>query len=85
LKLWNEPCAKKCQEKVEGDIGLLEEAENHGFDIDCLDMTRKVTPMTKIRHPSYFCTLYDLPEPHCKECPFARYAVELVAELDRIE
>ncbi len=34
---------------------------------------------------NYMNSLYELPEPFCKECAFARYAVEPVAEIDLLE
>ena len=81
LKLWNEPCAKRCPSKVVGEIGSLEEVEVHGYDIECLDMNRKASPSAKNNQPSFNCALYDLSEPFCMECQFARYSVSPAVEL----
>jgi hypothetical protein len=75
LKIWNEPCPPRCPRRIDGPPGQLEKVETHGYDIDCVDMIRKTNQQ------NFFCKLYDLAEPFCTDCPYARYAVELVAEL----
>ena len=85
LKLWNEPCPKRCQNRVVGKIGSFEDAEVKGYDIECLEMNRKITLSDKNKQPTFFCGLYELPEPFCKECTFARYTEELMVETDLLE
>ena len=79
LKLWNEPCANKCQsfQELTGEIETLEEVESQKYDIDCLDMSRKVIQSQS----RFYCKLYELPEPFCTECQFARYSTSPVVEM----
>ncbi|MFX1517534.1 MAG: hypothetical protein ACFFC6_14605 [Promethearchaeota archaeon] len=69
FKLWNEPCPKMCDQYIPHGPGQIEEAKQANYDIECLDFTRKIITDS----PEYYCTLYNLPKPLCKECLFHRY------------
>jgi hypothetical protein len=69
FKLWNEPCPKMCDQYIPHEPGQIEEAKQANYDIECLDFTRKVVEGL----PEFFCTLYNLTKPLCKECRFHRY------------
>ncbi|MFW9903670.1 MAG: hypothetical protein ACFFFH_05015 [Candidatus Thorarchaeota archaeon] len=69
FKLWNEPCPKMCDRFVSHAPGQIEEAKQTYYDIECLDFTRRIVEGS----PDFYCTLYDLVKPLCKECLFHRY------------
>ncbi|UCG03394.1 MAG: hypothetical protein JSW11_05260 [Candidatus Heimdallarchaeota archaeon] len=70
FKLWNEPCPKMCDQYVPSEPGNIEEAKQANYDIECLDFTRKLVE----GEPEFYCSLYNLTKPLCKECLFHRYA-----------
>ena len=69
FKLWNEPCPKMCDQFVSHEPGQIKEAKRANYDIECLDFTRRIVE----GRLEFFCTLYNLAEPLCKECLFHRY------------
>jgi hypothetical protein len=71
FKLWNEPCPRLCDQYVPFDPGQIEEAKQANYDIECLDFTRKLVDGS----PEFFCTLYNMKNPLCKECFFHRYSL----------
>lgn len=70
FKLWNEPCPKMCDQFILCEPGKIQDAKRANHDIECLDFTRKLVDGS----PEFYCTLYNLTKPLCKECLFHRYA-----------
>ncbi|MFX0085315.1 MAG: hypothetical protein ACFFAU_06550 [Candidatus Hodarchaeota archaeon] len=84
LKLWNNPCPPKCERKVEGEIGNLEEAQAINYDLDCLEIIRKCFKAEDRDALFYFCQLYEQVNPFCNECQYPRYLEDPFAEMDSI-
>ncbi|MFX0013251.1 MAG: hypothetical protein ACFFB2_02710 [Promethearchaeota archaeon] len=70
FKLWNESCPPHCDQFVSGELGNIKEAEFAGYDVECLDFTRKI----KRNQPVYYCKLYEQDNPLCRDCRFHRYS-----------
>jgi len=81
--MWNESCPKKCAYKAIWESGTLEEVELHGYDIECIFMKRAIN--SQDNQLNFYCSLYQLPNPFCKECQFPQYTAGPIAEMDLSE